>query len=289
MTHDFRFGVTMRSIRSRTAWIEKCRQAEALGFDVVGVPDHLGTLAPFPALMLAAEATDQVRLTTFVLNAPFYSPALLARDAATVDLLSDGRLELGLGAGYVESEFDRAAIPFPTARRRVDQVAETAMALRALFTDESHRPRTAQPGGPPLLIAGWGDRLLGIAAHHADIVALTGARTDDAGHLTLATEAETARRVTRLTDALGERTGTVELNILIQALFSDVTDDALAPVRPHLTAGVERPEDYPTLLVGTPQDMADRLWELRERYGITYFSVLDNNMEAFAPLIARMR
>lgn len=146
MAQDFRFGVALGATTSRAAWVERCRRAEELGFDVIGVPDHLGMLAPFPAMMLAAEATERVRLNTFVLNAPFYSPALLAREAATVDLLTDGRVELGLGAGYAAAEFERAGIPFPSARERVDLLDATAAALRAAFADPQHTPRPAQPG-----------------------------------------------------------------------------------------------------------------------------------------------
>ncbi|NMD54532.1 MULTISPECIES: TIGR03621 family F420-dependent LLM class oxidoreductase [Tsukamurella] len=288
MSEDLRFGVALGAATSRSAWVERCRYAETLGFDVIGVPDHLGMLAPFPAMMLAAEATERVRLNTFVLNAPFYSPALLAREAATVDLLTDGRVELGLGAGYAAAEFERAGIPFPSARDRVDRVGATAAALRAAFDDAQHTPRPARPGGPPLFIAGWGDRLLRVAARHADIVGLTGARTDDAGRLRLTTEADAAGRVALLNDLWGERAGTVEINTVIQALLPSGRG------RPErLTARVvwdeEAPEDYISVLVGTPRDMADRLLELRARYGVGYFTVLDHNLEAMAPVIALLR
>lgn len=229
MVQDFRFGVALGAATSRASWVERCRRAEDLGFDVIGVPDHLGMLAPFPAMMLAAEATERVRLNTFVLNAPFYSPALLARDAATVDLLTDGRVELGLGAGYAAAEFERAGIPFPTARERVDRLDATAAALRAAFEDEKQTPRPARPGGPPLFIAGWGDRLLEVAARHADTIGLSGARTDDAGRLRLTTEAEASGRIARLNGLLGERAGTVEINTVIQALLPTGTGPKASP------------------------------------------------------------
>ncbi|UEA85661.1 TIGR03621 family F420-dependent LLM class oxidoreductase [Tsukamurella paurometabola] len=285
---DFRFGVALGATTSRMAWMERCRRAEALGFDVIGVPDHLGMLAPFPAMLLAAEATERVRLTTFVINAPFYSPALLARDAATVDLLTDGRVELGLGAGYAAAEFDRAGIPFPTARERVDLLDATAAAVRAAFTAPRRTPRPAQPGGPPLFIAGWGDRLLGVAARHADIVGLTGARTDDAGRLRLTTEAAAAERIAHLSSLLGDRAGTVEINLVIQALLPSGTG------RPEfLTERVmwdeATPEAYVSVLVGTPRDMADRLLALRERLGIGYVTVIDHNLEAMARVVELLR
>lgn len=288
MVQDFRFGVALGAATSRASWVERCRRAEELGFDVIGVPDHLGMLAPFPAMMLAAEATERVRLNTFVLNAPFYSPALLARDAATVDLLTDGRVELGLGAGYAAAEFERAGIPFPTALERVDRLDATAAALRAAFADEKQTPRPARPGGPPLFIAGWGDRLLGVAARHADVVGLSGARTDDEGRLRLTTEAEAASRIARLNGLLGERAGTVEINTVIQALLPTGTGRPEG-LTPRVTWNEDAPEDHISVPVGSPAAMADRLRELRERLGIGYVTVLDHNLEATAPVIALLR
>src|SRR5437764_13828090 len=110
----FRYGVALVAPGSRAEWVAKCRQAEDLGYDVVGVVDHLGTVAPFPALVLAGEVTERVRLNTFVLNASFYNPVLLAREVTGLDRFTDGRLELGLGAGYAEAEFAAAGIPWGT-------------------------------------------------------------------------------------------------------------------------------------------------------------------------------
>ncbi|MCX0269439.1 LLM class F420-dependent oxidoreductase [Nocardia zapadnayensis] len=288
---DFRFGVNMVSSGSRDKWVEKCRRAEALGYDVIGIPDHLGLPAPFPAMMLAAEATERVRLNTFVLNVPFYNPALLARDVATVDQLSGGRVELGLGAGYVEAEFETAGIPFPSGGRRVDRVAETAATLKRLYADADYRPSPAQAGGPPLLIAGWGERMLRVAAEHADIVAVTGAGTTGNGQLTLAGPSEVAGRMAYLRRLLGDRVDTVELNLLIQALVSpSERDEARQRLAPHLPVHNTDPiEEFITLLVGTPEQMADRLRERRETYGINYITVLEPNMEKFAPLIQLVR
>ncbi|WP_231706892.1 TIGR03621 family F420-dependent LLM class oxidoreductase [Tsukamurella sputi] len=281
--------MNIRPTGSRRSWVDKCRRAESLGFDVIGVPDHLGMLSPFPAVILAAEVTERPRLNTFVLNTPFYNPVLLARDVATVDLLTDGRLELGLGAGYVEAEFAEAGITFPTARRRVDQVRDTASTLRRCFAADAYRPRPVQAGGPPLLIAGWGDRMLEVAAEHADIVALTSAATSNSGHLTLATEADAAARIARLHHSLSERADAVDLNILVQALIGPRDTDALAQVRPHLGREVDRPDDYISLLTGTEQDMAEQLRRRRDAYGINYITVLDNNMDALAPIIELLK
>ncbi|MFD6161946.1 LLM class F420-dependent oxidoreductase [Nocardia sp. NPDC060256] len=291
MSDGFRFGVSMTSRGSRNKWIEKCQKAERLGYDVISVPDHLGMPAPFPAMMLAAEATQRVRLNTFVLNTPFYNPTLLARDVATVDQLTGGRVELGLGAGFVKAEFEAAGIPFPSGGKRADQVAETAATLRRLFADVDYRPRPAQEGGPPVLIAGWGKRMLRIAAEYADIIAVTGAGTTDGGHLTLATPSATADRLAYLRELLGDRADKVEINILVQALIlPGEHEKALTRLAPYVSVGdTDQLEKYIGLLVGTPEHMVSQLRERRESYGINYITVLDRNMDKLAPLIELLR
>lgn len=288
----FRFGVTLLAPASRAEWVEKCRRAEQLGYDVVGVADHLGLPAPFPALMLAAEATERVRLTTFVLNAPFYNPVLLARDVATADQFTDGRVELGLGAGYVRAEFESAGIAFESGGQRVQQMAATAETLRRLFADPEYQPRPAQPAGPPLVIAGWGDRLLRVAAEYADIIALPGAAPAyNGGPLQLLGTAATDGRIAFLRELLGPRIEDVELNILLQRVVPpSERAAALERYGPHLPADVaEHPEELPALLIGTPEEMAQRLEQRRVRFGFSYVTVLEDSMEPLAPVIELLR
>ncbi|MFF0531749.1 LLM class F420-dependent oxidoreductase [Nocardia amikacinitolerans] len=287
-----RFGVNMVTPESRSRWVEKCRRAEELGFDVIGVADHLGLPAPFPAMIVAAEATERVRLNTFVLNTAFYNPVLLARDAAGADQLTDGRVELGLGAGYVRAEFDAAGIPFEGGGKRVRHLEQTVTTLRELFSDPDYQPRPAQQSGPPLLIAGWGDRLLKLAAEQADIVAFAGGgAATPGGPVLLADEDKTAERVAYVNGLLGDRAGEVELNLLVQRVVSrdewSALADAYAPALPPSAA--DNPERVPTLLIGSPDEAADRVRELRERFGISYFTVLEDSMEQFAPVLARLR
>ncbi|MGA4876743.1 LLM class F420-dependent oxidoreductase [Streptomyces lydicamycinicus] len=291
LQRPFRFGVNMFVPGSRREWSAKCRRAEELGFDVVGVADHLGFPAPFPAMVLAAEATERVRLTTFVLNTPFYNPALLARDVASTDQFVDGRMELGLGAGYVKAEFDTAEIPFPSGGKRVEQLERTVTTLRRLFADTEYRPRPAQPSGPPLLIAGWGDRLLRLAATHADIIAFPGGWASTTGdELHLAGVAQMEERVAYVRDLLGDRADAVELNILVQQVIPpaerSAMPDRFAPLPPD---AAHSPEELPSVLIGTPAEMAQQLKERRERYGFTYFTVMEYNMENFAPVIDALR
>ncbi|WP_225730615.1 MULTISPECIES: TIGR03621 family F420-dependent LLM class oxidoreductase [unclassified Nocardia] len=287
---SFRFGVNMTVPESRARWIEKCRRAEELGYDVIGVADHLGMAPPFPAMILAAEATERVRLTTFVLNVPFYNPVLLARDAAGADLFTDGRIELGLGAGYVKAEFDAAGIAFESGRRRVEQLAETVVTLRKSFTGAGFQPHPVQPDGPPLLIAGWGERLLRLAAEHADIIGFTGAASAADGHgLRIAGPSEFDARVAYLRGLLGGRD--VELNVLVQRVMS--RDEQQELLRQHaallLAELVEHPGESPIFLTGSPAEIAERVREHRERFGFSYITVLEDSMERFAPVIELLR
>ncbi|WP_280436301.1 TIGR03621 family F420-dependent LLM class oxidoreductase [Nocardia carnea] len=288
---EFRFGVNMVVPHSRDEWVRKCRRAEELGYDVIGVADHLGLAPPFPALVLAAENTERVRLNTFVLNVPFYNPVLLAREIAGTDRFVEGRLELGLGAGYVRDEFDSAGIPFGTGASRVAYVEQTVRTLRDLFADPGYRPQPARPGGPPLLIGGWGDRMLTLAARHASVVALTGAAATTAGRLRLAGPAEIDERVRFVRAALGERAPEVELNILVQSVVpsgqrAEFLDRYGSAVEPEVLAAVD---ELPTVLLGSSREIADRLRLNRERFGFGYITVLEPDLEAFAPVIAEFR
>ncbi|MEU4315970.1 TIGR03621 family F420-dependent LLM class oxidoreductase [Nocardia sp. NPDC024068] len=288
---EFRFGVNMTVPQSRDEWVRKCRRAEELGYDVIGVADHLGIVAPFPALVLAAENTERVRLNTFVLNAGFYNPVLLAREVAGTDRFVSGRLELGLGAGYVREEFETAGIPFGTGGQRVAHLEETVRTLRTALSDPEYQPRPARPGGPPLLIAGWGDRVLTLAARYAAVVGFTGAATTGTGALRLAGPEAIDERVAFTRAALGERTPEVELNVLVQTVVppqrrAEFLDRYRSVLKPEVLAVVD---ELPTVLIGSPPEIARRLRANRERFGFGYITVLEADLETFAPVIAELR
>ena len=274
MGADFRFGVGLHAATSQVTVQNAARQAEELGFDVLHVPDHLGAPAPFPVLTAAAAATRSLRLGTFVLNAGFYKPALLARDVGALHDLSDGRLELGLGAGYVRSEFEAAELPFPSARQRVEYLQHMTEYLR------THVPDV------PLLIAGNGDRLLTVAAQHADIIGLTGGDRAAEGD-----DDPLADRIAFVRSAAGGRFDSLELNVAITAMpLDDSGRPDLTILRrflPDLTD--EQLLRHPGVLSGSPQDMADRLRQYRDVYGISYIIVQAPHAEAFAKVISRLR
>lgn len=273
-----------------TDWRTRCRRAEQLGYDVILVPDHLGLPAPFPALVAAAEATERPRVGTFVLNAAFWNPTLLAREAAGTDALTEGRLELGIGAGYVREEHDRAGIEFLSPGGRVDHLRRTVEELDRLLRDDNHVPKSPQHPRPPLLIGGNGDRVLRLAARFAEIVAFTGAASDRTGKLVPLTAEQLDERVAAYQRFAAARESPAELNLLIQ--FVRTTNDRRAAVREVLPLTPHLDEDQalalPLLAIGTVRAVAEQLRERRERYGFSYLTVLEPNMEAFGPIVQEL-
>ncbi|MFI5677592.1 LLM class F420-dependent oxidoreductase [Streptomyces cellulosae] len=294
MSRPFRFGVSMIVPAPAGEWRAKCRRAEELGYDVILVPDHLGMVAPFPALIAAAEATERPRLGTFVLNAGFWNPALLAREVATTDALTGGRLELGLGTGYVQAEHDTAGLPYGSPGERVDHLRRIVDELERLLGSPDHQPQPVQQPRVPLMIGGNGDRVLRLTAERADIAAFTGARPvpgNTAGKLLPITPEELDERLARYRELAQGRTEPAELNLLLQMVA--VTEDRETVVRPL----VERVPDLtvaealelPLLLVGALEQIVGKVLAQRERYGFTYLTVLEPYMEAFAPVMAELR
>ncbi|MFF4710962.1 LLM class F420-dependent oxidoreductase [Streptomyces eurythermus] len=291
MSRPFRFGVNLLDPAPADEWRAKCRRAEELGYDVILVPDHLGMPAPFPALVAAAQATERARVGTFVLNAGFWNPALLAREVATTDALTGGRLELGLGTGYVQAEHEAAGLPYGSPRERVDHLERTVAELDRLLGSDEHLPRPAQ-SRVPVLIGANGDRMLRLTAEHADIAAFTGARPGETpGTLDPLTAEELDERVARYHALARHRPAPAELNLLIQLVA--VTDDpepVLKPLlerQPGLT--LEQAVALPIVLAGPLEDVVAKVRAQRERYGFSYLTVLEPFMEAFAPVLARLR
>ncbi|HVV21223.1 MAG TPA: TIGR03621 family F420-dependent LLM class oxidoreductase [Pseudonocardiaceae bacterium] len=273
-SRPFRFGVTLTGTTSRDEWQAKAKRAEDLGFDIVLVPDHLHLPAPFPALTSAADATN-LRVGTYVLNAGFYRPALLARDVADLHRLTDGRFELGLGTGYNEAEFTAAGLPFLAPGKRIDHLADTVARLR-----EQLDPM------PPLMLAGSGDRMLRLAAREADIVGLivnelVGGETADQA---------LARRVDVLRDAAGDRFADLELNLFFfqVSVGTGTPDLSMARfLRPGLTD--EQILALPGVLVGSARQVADELLRLRAEFGLGYVGILEPSMAGFAQVIELLR
>jgi probable F420-dependent oxidoreductase len=306
MPRDFRFSVNVFGIPSREALQERCRRAESAGFHTIFAPDHLGAPAPFPVLQAAADATERLRVGTLVLNAPFWNPALLAREAASIDILSGGRLELGLGAGHMKWEFDAAGIPWERFGARVRRLEETITGLRHFFATDlatlpgGHSPLPVQHtgfdgSGPPLIVGGTGDRVLTVAARHADIIGVAGVYQipgKPPGTFRIGTAAETNERMRFVRQQAGERSADVEWHLLVQAVVPtedrrSAAADLIAKFGTDMT--VDEVLDTPFLLIGTPAQMAEQLRERRERYGFSYITVHEPYYEAFEPVVALLR
>jgi probable F420-dependent oxidoreductase len=273
MVKDFRFGMSMRFFKSRERLVEKLKQAEDVGFDVLCVPDHLGAAAPFPTLTAAAMSTTRLRLSMYVLNAAFYKPALLSRDLEALDRLSDGRLEIGLGTGYVKEEFEAAELPYPSAGARVDYLQHMTTYLK------EHHPNS------PILIAGNGDRVLTIAARDAHIIGLTGTRVSEEANDPLTERIEFVR------SRAGDRFESLELNLAITAVpgVGESLPDLSLTRRYSQGMSDEEILALHSTLTGSPAEMADTLREYREKYGVTFFTVQDNHLDNFAKVIAELR
>ncbi|MDT8913189.1 TIGR03621 family F420-dependent LLM class oxidoreductase [Amycolatopsis sp. PS_44_ISF1] len=287
----FRFGVNLTALGERDSWLAQCRTAEQLGYDVLTVSDHLGGQSPFPALAAAAAVTERVRLGTFVLNCAFWNPVLLAREVFTAGRLTGGRLELGLGTGYVRSEFDRAGLEWGTAGQRVDRLAATVAELVRLLDHPRELGVATAPPRPTLVLGGNGDRVLELAARYADVVSFSAAVLKPGatrGSLELLDAEAVQERTEYFARAAGDRAAAVERNVLAQTVVvTDDPDAAIAALRrrmPKLTG--RRLADVPTVLVGSPAGIADRLRERRERYGISYVCVQESVMYEFAPVVA---
>jgi probable F420-dependent oxidoreductase len=286
---------------------EAARWTEANGFSTLLVADHLVArlIDPFPALTAAAAATTALRVGTFVLNNDLRHPVMVAREAATVDLLSDGRFELGMGAGHMRSEYEEAGIRFDRGAVRVERLAESVRILKGLlsggectFSGEHYRvqghgvPAPVQKPRPPLLIGGNGRRLQELAAREADTVGFVGFSHRKGGReVDLEDFGPEAldRQVAAVRDAAGERFAELELNALVQRAV--VTDDPEAAAA-ELAAedGWPDPEAVlrsPYLLIGSLDSIAEQLIERRERFGVSYWSLFDGRGgRDLAPVVA---
>jgi probable F420-dependent oxidoreductase len=279
-TRPFRFGVSLTNVGSRSSWRDQVRKAEGLGYDVLQVPDHLGLAAPFSALVAAADVTSSMRLGTYVLNAGVVSPAYLARDVADVYRLTDGRLELGLGAGYVPAEFEAVGAPFGTGGERLRKLEKTLTATRALLAAEADKPL------PPVMLSGSGDRMIRLGGREADIFSFSIMAGLEPG---TAPEDALARRVQVLREAAGDRVDDVELNLFVAAVGASADEVDLSIIRNASGLNDDQLVQLPGVLVGSPGEIADRLLRYRETFGTSYISVLEPHMAAFAEVIKHLR
>ena len=302
----FRFGVTAPTPSAGTDWVERARRVEQLGYSILVVPDHFRDhLAPVPALTAAALATTRLRVGSLVFSNDFRHPAVLAKEAATIDVLSGGRFELGLGAGWLRAEYDQTGIPFEAPGTRVGRLEEAVTIIKGLLAGErvtfagrhytiadlEGRPTPVQRPHPPIAIGGGGRRTLTLAAREASIVGLVPrARRDGSGlDLTDLNDAATREKLEWVRAAAGERFGSLEIHALIQAVaVAERRTAAADDLASRFKVGRDVVLETVYVLVGTVQEMCETLRERRERYGISYLTVFERDMEVFAPVVERL-
>lgn len=293
--HPFRFGVVGPQLRSADEWVAKARRIEALGYATLLIPDTVGMIpTPMPALAVAAATTRTLRVGPYVLANDYRNPVLLARECAALDLLSNGRFELGIGAGRPNADEDYAklGIALEAGGVRVARLAESVGIIKQLLAGEQVTvagrhytvtnadgfPRPAQQSRPPLLVAASGRRLLELAAREADIVAI--ADHPDAPETAIKEKVDWVREVA------GARFDQIEININLLAVGQELHPQMLA--RYGFDPAELRTSTSPFLLLGTPDEMCNRLLQRRETLGASYITIPEAFMEAFAPVLERL-
>lgn len=302
----FRFGVQTSRGATREAWAEKARAIESLGYATLVIPDHFDDqLAPLPAMMAAADATTTLRVGSLVLDNDYKHPLVLAKEAATLDVLSGGRLELGLGAGWMKSDYDASGIAYDAPGVRISRFVEGLRIIKGLLGPDpvdfagKHYTITHHNGTPkpvqqplPILIGGGGKRVLSIAAREADIVGVNFNLEQGAVNpATMRTGggAITDEKIGWIKAAAGDRFDDLELNVTV--FVAIVTDDP-AKMAERIGAGAGLPvEDVlasPHYLLGSVEQMVDTLQERRERFGFSYVVFSGDGFAPLAPVVAKL-
>ena len=304
-TKPFRFGVQSRSMGPRDAWLESVRRIEALGYSSVSWADHfVGGLDPIASLAAAAVATERLRLTSFVLDNDFRHPAVLAMAAGTIDILSGGRLDLGIGAGWMKPEYTQSGIPFDPPGVRIARLEETLQVLTQLFTGQpvtytgqyyqvqelALPPVPVQQPHPPLVIGGGSRKILNLAGKYADIVGITNrALPDGAKDLEDLTAEAMERKVGWIREGAGDRFAQIELNMICgRVIITDDREAAAAEMTTQLPLSVEQILGAPAILIGSTDQIISILQERRERFGVSNIVIIEPMMEAFAPVVAAL-
>lgn len=320
MSKPFRFGLQAYAPNSGKEWRELARKAEASGFSSFHLADHIigpgpaltatghpvQTVAAIPAMAVAAEATSTIKVGCRVLCVDYRNPVMLAKEVATLDFFSEGRLELGLGAGWLQGEYEAIGVPFDRAGVRIDRFEEVIALLRASFaegelnidTPHVHAvgfeavPKPFTKAGPPIMIGGGAKRILTIAGREADIVSLN--FNNSSGKLGAAgigssTAELTDQKIQWIKDGAGARFDEIEIEIA--AYFTIVTPDGegtRAKMAPMFGMTPEVFAEHPNALIGTVDEICDRIVERRERFGISYVSFGASVIDAVIPVVERL-
>jgi len=300
----FRFAVMAERGRSAAHWREVAQRAEALGYDTLLMPDHItDQLAPIAALTAAAAATTTLRVGSFVFDNDYRNPVMLAKEATTLDLLSGGRLEFGIGAGWNTRDYQQLGIPYDTPKVRVDRMEEAIALIKRLWTEEkvTHEgpyyrvrdatvlPRPTQQPHPPVMIGGGGPRMLRIAAREAQIVALApGVNARGGPNLRTVTTDSVGKRIAILKRS--PRFAEVELNVIVfDAHVTDAARSIIDALTARLKAAVTSVVDTPFFMYGSRASLVEDLVARRERLGVSYIALPGRAMREFGSVVAALR
>lgn len=301
-----RFATQSGGAPTAEEWIARAKRIEALGYDTLAMPDHMigGAWAAMPALAALATATTRLRLGTLVMDNDFRNPVVFAREAAVLDVVSGGRFELGIGAGWLDRDYAGTGITMDRGRVRVARLAEAVRLMKRLFTEEQvdHagtyyrvekaecRPKTIQQPHPPILIAGGGREILTLAAREADIVAIvpegiTGAGKLAADAVTLATM---ARQVELVRESAGSRFGEIELSMFLDCALTEDRERTIAEMAEK--SGVDRAlfADSAYRGIGTLDEIREHITRVRDAIGVTYVCLRGPDVEKLGPVVAAL-
>jgi probable F420-dependent oxidoreductase len=303
----FRFGVQLQGAGDRDEWRDKARRIEDLGYSTLFIPDHFHSQwAPLVALTAAAEATTTLRVGSLVFDNDYRHPVELAREVATLAIVSDERVEFGLGAGWLRSDYDQSGIAFDRAGVRIDRLLEGLRIMKDLWsTGTSTRtgrhysvngahgvPMPVGTDHPPIIIGGGSRRILSIAAREADIIGFSPSLAEGSVGLETAKSATAERfreRVTWVKEAAGDRLEQLEFQVLTFAV--QVTEDReqfIEEAAPLFELTPREVSETPLALVGTATQIGEMLEQRREEYGFSYWVVHEENIEDFAPIVTAM-
>ena len=321
----FRFGIQAALPPAGLTWVELARKVESLGYDTLTVSDHLDNqYAPTPALMAAADATTTLRVGSLTYAIDYHHPVVLAKEAATIDVLSGGRFEFGLGAGWQTTDYEQAGIPLDRPGVRIARLAEALDVITGLWADEpctfegrhytvrdldgfpkptrrtglsknaglSTRSGMASRPGPPILIGGGGRKVLTLAAQRADIIglniALAAGRIDEQAGPS-ATHEATLEKIDWIREAAGDRFDAIELQVRVH--LAAITDDRpgmAEALGPSLGLTPAQALESPHALAGTVDEIVEQCLERRARYGISYIGLSCDAIDAMAPVVDRL-
>lgn len=303
----FRFGIQASTAPDRRSWVDLAKRAENLGYSALTMPDHFtDQLAPMPALMSAADATTTLRIGALVWDNDYKHPVVFAKEIATMDVLSGGRVELGIGAGWMRTDYDQAGIDYDEPKVRIDRMIEAVSVIRGCMasgpfsysgshyriTDYDGQPKPLQQPHPPLLIGGGGPRMLRYAAREADIVGINPTLTAGAvGPEAIANMTAEAvdEKVAIVRQAGAHRLDAIEFNI--RAFLVNVTDDrdgAIDMLTKAMGVSPDMVRNSPFALIGPPEQLIEDLLARRERWGFSYVIVGGEDVDKFAPVVAAL-